>query len=48
MSVPQYVAKEALVRDLRDFISRDADRTKRFNDAIATAVAGSADRKSVV
>ncbi|EIT75611.1 hypothetical protein AO1008_08470 [Aspergillus oryzae 100-8] len=42
MSVPQYVAKEALVRDLRDFISRDADRTKRFNDAIATAVAGSA------
>ncbi|KAK6811692.1 hypothetical protein RU639_012518 [Aspergillus parasiticus] len=42
MSVPQYVAKEALVRDLRDFISRDADHTKRFNDAIATAVTGSA------
>ncbi|KAE8167436.1 phosphatidylserine decarboxylase-domain-containing protein [Aspergillus tamarii] len=42
MSVPQYIAKEPLVRDLRDFISRDADRTKRFNDAIATAVAGSA------
>ncbi|KAE8369287.1 phosphatidylserine decarboxylase-domain-containing protein [Aspergillus caelatus] len=43
MSVPQYVAKEPLVRDLRDFISRDADRVKRFNDAIATAVAGSAE-----
>ncbi|KAE8395594.1 phosphatidylserine decarboxylase-domain-containing protein [Aspergillus alliaceus] len=43
MSVPQYVAKEPLVRDLRDFISRDADRTKRFNDAIATALIGSAE-----
>ncbi|KAE8356265.1 phosphatidylserine decarboxylase-domain-containing protein [Aspergillus coremiiformis] len=43
MSAPQYIAKEALVRDLKDFISRDADRTKCFNDAITTAIAGSAE-----
>jgi hypothetical protein len=43
MSAPTYKAKEALVRDLKDFISRDPDRIRCFNKAIETAVAGSAE-----